>query len=669
MPKDEPRTGDWAFEQSYRQMFEANPLPMWIYDCETLRFLAVNAAAAARYGYTREEFLAMTILEIRPEEEVARLLESKELDARRVYNAGLWRHRAKDGSLMDVQVIVHQVDFNGRAGALVTAIDMTAQVELQAELREAKDAAESASRMKSDFLANMSHEIRTPMNGIMGMTELALETDLTAEQRDYLANVLSSAEHLLTVINDVLDFSKIEAGKMTLDPKPFDLAVCLEETLRAVALQAHQKGLELLCRIGASVPETIVGDAGRLRQILVNLIGNAIKFTEKGEVLVEAGVESRSESAVVLRFTVTDTGIGIEPGMQEAIFEAFTQVDGSRTRRYSGTGLGLAISQQLVCMMKGRIWVESEAHRGSSFTFTIEVEATADALPAPLSNEGLAGTRVLIVDDNAVNRRILEEMLARWGMIASSTSSANAALGLMLREQHERRPFPLVLVDAQMPGVDGFALARAIKSNANLADSAIMMLSSANLSDDAARCREVGVELYLVKPVMRAELRRAILQILQRSPGPALLRLASSIEAASGRGFRVLLVEDNPVNQKLAVRLLEKRGHSVIVADDGRRALEAYERGGFEIILMDIQMPEMSGFEVTEVIRERERLTGAHMPIIALTAHAMKGDRERCLAAGMDDYISKPIVPAEFFEKVDRLARTSTAAAPAVSPS
>jgi CheY-like chemotaxis protein len=467
--------------------------------------------------------------------------------------------------------------------------------------------------------------------------------------------VKSSAEALLTVINDVLDFSKIEAGKLDIDPIDFELRDCVGDALKALALRAHAKGLELAFEAADDVPDALVGDPGRLRQVILNLAGNAVKFTEKGEVVVEVKKsEDRSQKtegaglltsdSCLLEFLVRDTGIGIPKEKQQTIFEAFTQADGSTTRKYGGTGLGLTISARLVEMMGGRVWVESEPGRGSTFHFTAAFPVRAAAPARRAEADDVAGLPVLVIDDNATNRRILEGMLRNWGMCPAGADGGGAGLAELRRAALAGAPYRLVLLDVMMPGMDGFEVAERVRQTAGLAGLTILMLSSADRKGDAAQCRRLGVARYLTKPVKQSELLDAILLALggrRRDWAPA--PTGPAAPATGARPLRVLLAEDNAVNQRLAVRLLEKQGHQVTVANDGREAVEAALRQTFDVVLMDVQMPEMNGFEATAVLRAAERGTGRHLPIIALTAHAMTGDRERCLEAGMDGHVTKPI--------------------------
>jgi PAS domain S-box-containing protein len=561
--------------------------------------------------------------------------------------AAEYRFRCGDGSyayVLDRGYVMR--DDSGRAVRMVGAMmDITARKQVEKALQEAIEAAEASNRAKSEFLANMSHEIRTPMNGVLGMTDLLLDTALDCEQREYAGMARASAESLLTIINDILDFSKIEAGKFELEDLEFKLRGTIEPTLKTLALRAHQKGLELNCLIESGVPDALTGDPSRLRQVLINLFGNSLKFTERGEINLRVQLEVAKEDSICLHFSVEDTGIGINPDQQARIFEAFTQVDGSTARRFGGTGLGLTICRQLIELMGGHIWVESSPGQGSVFHFTAKfgVPQVAEP-PIPLEKNQLKGMRVLVVDDNLTNRRILDSLLADWGMKPTLANNGEQALGILTQALTTEMPFPLVLTDGNMPEMDGFQLAEEIRRNPDLSGATIMMLTSGGQHGDAARCRELGVAAYLTKPVGQAELLDAVLQVAgqRRSPEkPALVTRHSLREQTNP--LRILLAEDNAVNRRLALRILEKHGHNVVIAANGRQALERIENGGLDLVLMDVQMPEIDGFEATAAIRRSEQATETHLPIIAMTAHALQGDKERCLAAGMDGYLSKPL--------------------------
>lgn len=641
-------------EERYRQLVESAQVILWQRSVENASFTFINKEAETALGYSVEEWLRDPDFLLNHVHTEDRALVASVCEAS-VQNSGTRpiEHRilGKDGRTIWMRTSVRVVESEEKKTELVGVMtDIT-------ERKQAQESAEAASRAKSGFLASMSHEIRTPMNGVIGMTELVLDTELTFEQRDCLLTVKASAESLLAIINDILDFSKIEAGKLELDPLPFPLHDCIEETMKSLSLAAHEKSLELLCHIHPAVPPYIIGDPVRLRQILTNLVGNAIKFTRHGQVELEAFLLNQSNAQLELLFTVRDTGIGIEAGKQHLIFEAFSQADSSTTRRFGGTGLGLTISSRLVDAMGGKITVESVPGHGSEFKFTILAEVSA-ALPIlPADEVSLEGISVLIVDDNLTNRRILTEIVGMWRMNPKQAASAEEALTLLRHASRIGKIFDLVVTDVQMPEMDGFELVKQIKRAPSLAESVILMITSGENRGDLQRCRELGVSTYLLKPVRRAELRMAITRAIQtQNSVPDLSGEMSPSNPANKYHpvqLHILLAEDNSVNQRLAARILQKAGHRVTTVNDGQAAIAALQSTTFDVILMDVQMPEMDGFETTKAIRKQELGTGTRVPIIAMTAHAMSGDRDRCLAAGMDDYISKPIRANDLLKLMD----------------
>ncbi len=657
-------------EERFRGTFENAPVGI-VHNDPAGRFLRVNGTYCAIVGYSREELLQKTLQDIIHPEDVPTFVELYASSFAQGESPAFGlerRYLRKDGSTVWVEVFTSfQRDAAGRPAYAIAAVqDISERKRLVEELRQAKEMAEASNRAKNDFLANVSHEIRTPMNAILGMTELALDAPLAEDQRQHLKTVKSAADSLLGILNDLLDFSKIEAGKLELDQADFGLRSTLGDTLRTLAIRAHTKGLELVSHVQSDVPDALIGDASRLRQVLLNLIGNAIKFTEAGEVVlrVEATSDAPHEEEAIVRFAVTDTGIGIPHEKQATIFRAFEQEDSSTTRRYGGTGLGLTIAARLANLMGGTITLESEPDRGSTFAFTARFgrqphppEPAADRLPGLLSNMS-----VLIVDDNATNRLILEEWLRGWQMEPVVRGDGLAALDAIWHSAASGRPFPLVLLDARMPDTDGLTLAATIRDRIELAATRIILLTSGDFSGDLARFRELGIDAHLLKPVQQDELLETIYRVMSRAKGstPTPIELAPGPEAASAApanpsSLHMLVAEDNEFNAQLLEQLLRRRGHYVRVASNGREALALAQERVFDLLLLDVHMPELDGFQVVCAVRERERTSDRHLPIIALTARSRKEDRERCLAAGMDEFLSKPVRAADLWTAIDRV--------------
>ncbi len=648
-----------ASEMKFRSLYDSSRDAIMILSMEE-GFLAGNPAAVQLFGCRDEEhFTSCAPADLSPEYQPDQELSS--IKARKMMTIAMqqgshffeWLHQRSDGTTFSATVLLTQLKLDGKAFLQATVRDITDRKKAAQSLQAAKEAAEVANRAKSDFLASMSHEIRTPMNAIIGMTELVLDSDLHHAQREYLEMVQESADSLLTIINDILDFSKIEAGKLDLEQTVFGLRERVGDLMKSQALRAHDKGLEIAWRIEPQTPDRLLGDPTRLGQILINLVGNAVKFTDRGEVVLEITCDSRTEGQAVLHFSVRDTGIGISEEKRTLIFDAFTQADATTTRRHGGTGLGLAITSRLAKLMGGRLWVDSQLGEGSVFHVTACFPLAADA-PSQVIRSAeplLQGTRVLIVDDNATNRIILEEMTRNWGMSPTAVSNARDALHLLQKAHQTQEPVPVLLCDVNMPDVDGLSLVKWIREDPKLAGIAVIVLTSGARHDDAIRCEELQVAAQFIKPVKQSELLTAIENAILPDSGVQ----GEAPEIGGGPSDRlsprrVLLVEDSLVNQKLAVGLLEKHGHFVVLANNGKQAIAALNDQTIDIVLMDVEMPEMDGLEATAAIRDQERQTGHHVPIIAMTAHAMIGDRERCLEAGMDDYVSKPIRAEQLFE-------------------
>ena len=642
-------------EQRYRLLFQRNMAGVFRTSLDG-RFIDCNESFAQILGYSSPaEVLRLRVQDCYVDVGMHEMLISRLKEHKAVASYELCFRRKDGGHAWVLENSSLVEDGNGASPEIEgTVIDITERKRAEEEWRQAKEAAEAASRAKSEFVANMSHEIRTPLNGVMGMTELALDTPLSPEQREYLEAINLSAGSLLSVIDDILDFSKIEARKLALDSVEFRLLDTLGEALEPLALPAQQKGLELCVEISPAVPGILQGDPGRLRQVIVNLLGNAIKFTEQGEVVLTVERQTEELGNLCLHFSIRDTGIGIPPEKHQVIFEPFAQADGSTKRRFSGTGLGLTICSRLVEMMGGKIWLESEVGKGSTFHFTacfLSAAPRREEAPAP----NLRGLQVLVVDDNPTCLRILGSLLRQWNAQPALCGSGREALIKLDQAKQQKRPFGVVLLDARLPDPDGFSVAERIKNDPEMAKASVLLLRGSTQGGDLALWQESGIVAYLTKPVLAQELLNAIL----RASGTVQGQTAEATgpdgppQAKATRNLRILLVEDNEVNRNLVTRLLGKQGHNVVVARNGREAVAAVQHGPggvFDLILMDVQMPDMDGFETTAAIRARELLTGGRVPIIAVTAHAMKGDRERCLAAGMDGYLSKPIRVRELLD-------------------
>ncbi len=650
-----------------RALFEASMDAIILSDHEG-KIVEFNRAAEKLFGYSRREVAGKDLVNLilpavardRHRDNLLRYAGAGEVGSLLAKRLEM-PVRRKSGETFMAEMATQPIPLQGSAAFAIFIRDITARKQAEASMQQSKEAAEAANRAKSQFVANMSHEIRTPLNAILGMTDLLMGTGLTNEQREYLQLLQDSGESLLAVINDVLDFSKIEAGKLDLESSPFDLRERIGDALKSLAFRAHSKGLELVCDIDPQVPAVVLGDANRLRQVIINLVGNAIKFTDRGEIVVSARLQERRSRGVVLEFSVCDTGIGIPPEKQQHIFDAFEQADNSMKRRFGGTGLGLAISTRLVKLMGGKIGVKSSVGHGSRFYFTCRFGLPAQQQEPALPPTSLENLRVLVVDDNAASRRVLTQMLTNWRFQATAAASGSEAIRHVQAAEAANQPFGLAIVDARMPDIDGLRLITRIHQHTRRELPAIVMLSASD-PDDLRKCERQAIAAHLIKPVKQSELFDTIAVVLDTGAETPAAAQAPAVHHM--RPLKVLLAEDTLVNQKLAVGLLRRQGHHVVVVNNGREALRALASSPFDLVLMDVQMPDMDGLEATEIIRQQERGTDRRVPIVAMTAHAMKGDRERCLEAGMDGYLAKPIRASALFATMAEVVGESQVAPP-----
>ena len=658
-----PRIPDGSRDQeTFAAIFNKLPNPVAVID-DAGCFLRVNPAFEDLFGFAAEEVRGCSIIEtIVPdaEREAAQDFQKRVLRGENLVTEAV--RRCKDGRQVTVRLSIARLEVDGRPMVLFLYTDVTARKAAEDAMREARDTAERLASARAAFLANMSHEIRTPMNAVLGLTDLVLDTELSGYQRRSLGLVRTAAESLLSLLNDVLDFSKIEGEHVTLENISFDIRFLVESTASLLAVRIGERAIDLMADMGDDIPAQVRGDPTRLRQVLTNLLGNAVKFTTQGEVVLSTKVVSASDGQCQIRFSVLDTGIGIPPHQMASVFDEFTQADVSMTRRYGGTGLGLAISRKLVALMGGDLTVTSEEGKGSEFAFTLPFQVEEKRHLAPPSVNSMSGQRTLVVDDNATNRRIVCEMLLAADVSAEEASSADAGLLALEDAVKEGRPYALAVIDAQMPDRDGFEMAATIRADPRFSRTRLLMLTSGALQGDSQRCREVGIDGYLTKPASRTDLLEVATALFVAPPAAGAELVTRHLIAESRTRLRILLADDNAVNQEVAATMLRKRGHKVDVVGDGLEAVAEVGRRPYDLILMDIQMPRMDGFAATKTIRSGSAQPG--IPIIALTAHALTGERERCLAAGMTGYLPKPFRAHELFAAVEEFSQVQGHPAP-----